>query len=73
MFADDPQNVHARRIRLAEDFCNHAFGIDVPRGPLGELDDHFVANLRVQGRLGVDIVHKPRIIGQDVVKEFRFL
>ena len=73
MFPDDTQNIHSGRIGLAEHLGDHAFGIDVPRGPLGELDHHLVADLRIEGRLGVNVMDKPRIIREDVVKEFRFL
>ncbi|MBM4087722.1 MAG: hypothetical protein FJ272_23275, partial [Planctomycetes bacterium] len=45
----DGLNVHARRAVRAEDFLDHAFRVQVARGPLDDLDHDLVAGPRALG------------------------
>ena len=77
VFADDRKHVDARRGCRSEYFDDFAFRIDVARFPRVQADHDFVADARrcshalIAIWAHVDVVHKPRIIRDDVVKVSR--
>src|SRR5437867_4474764 len=74
IFADDREHVDARCGGRAEHFDDFPFRIDMPRFPGFQANHDFVAGIRgytkplILLRAYVDVVHKPRIVGHDVVK-----
>src|SRR5436190_6219147 len=77
IFADDREHVDARSGGRPEHFDDFPFRIDVPRFPGFQANHDFVANIRgcpwllISLRMDIDVVHKPRIIGHDIVKVSR--
>ena len=74
IFADDREHVDAWRRRRPEHFDDFSFGANMARFPGVQTNNNLIANRRGGLRLTsryrphVNVVHKPRIIGYDVVK-----